>query len=97
MQVARQGKSAKLADLNMPISAMYQITARSVPEPTRKAITKKAATTKVTHREVVETVRAAKPVTKPRLVSTAEPPTYQIQHTEPVDAPFDWSTFCVAG
>ena len=98
MAVARQGRSANLSDLNMPISAMYQITARSVPEPAREAIVEKAKTAKVTHREVVETVRATKSsLEKPRPVAVqpakTEPPTAQIQHTEPADAPFNWLLF----
>ena len=84
MQVARQGQSANLADLNVPISSLYQLTAPSTPEAARKTVAKKAKVAKVTHREIVETVAAAKPVTqKPRTQPVRmEPPTYQLEHAE---------------
>lgn len=66
MQVARQGKSASLSDLNMPISSLYQITARSVPETVRDTVIAQAKTAKMTGRKVVETIAAARPEPPPQ-------------------------------
>jgi hypothetical protein len=93
MQVAR---SAKLADLNVPISSLYQLTAPSTPPTVRDAVVKKAKTTKVTHQEVTQAVTAAKPVSeKPRTVvvqhtrTTSEPRKAVVQQrkVEPVSEP----------
>ena len=96
INVAR--RSTNFLNMKLPVSSLYLLAAPSTPPTVRKAVVKKARTTKVTHREVVEIVRAAKSsLEKPRSVAVqsarAEPPPRQIQHTEPTDAPFNWPLF----
>jgi len=70
MRLAREGRNDNLSDLDMPISALYQVTARSTPPAVRDAVIEKARTAKVTYRETNEAVRASRPITEPRIVET---------------------------
>jgi hypothetical protein len=78
MRIAENPK--RFSDLNMPISAIYQLAAPSVPDTVRDEIIEDARERKVPHRETVQRIAAARPdperprsVTRPAPVLDLEP------------------------
>jgi hypothetical protein len=62
----------RVADLKIPVRSLYLLAAPSTPEPVRKKLLKKAKARPVEHGEVVQAVRAAKPIIEP-IPRTAKP------------------------
>ena len=80
---------------NPLFAALYLLAAPSTPKAARKTVANQAETTAVKHQEVVEAVRSRQTPDEqtPFQPARTEPPTYQIQTTEPAEAPFNSAAF----